>query len=220
MKTVENMQLTLNEEEILRLLSSTKGSRRKKRKASEEILQNIHDEMVSSMVLIKPKGVYKIVDSSSLEPSFLFKKSEKTIIAVCTIGKELEQKGTQLIQKGELAQGVIIDAIASHAAEMTAEYLNMLILEDIKDVFKDKKFTSRFSPGYCQWELGAGQETIFNLLNTEKIGVALSETMMMDPIKSVSFAINIGDEIDEELGKRGCETCDMINCPYRRVKQY
>ena len=41
--------------------------------------------------------------------------------------------------------------------------------------------------------------------------------MMMNPVKSVSFAINIGKEVDKELGVRGCETCDMVNCAYRRI---
>jgi hypothetical protein len=40
--------------------------------------------------------------------------------------------------------------------------------------------------------------------------------MMMNPVKSVSFAINIGYEVDKELGLRGCENCDMINCAFRR----
>ena len=116
--------------------------------------------------------------------------------------------------------GVIIDAIASHAAEQTAEYVNKTIIEDIKDEIKGKKVTFRFSPGYCQWELGKGQEMIFNLLETNKIGVTLSESMLMTPIKSVSFAINIGEEIDDKLGSRDCETCSMVNCAYRRTKNF
>lgn len=219
MRLINDIEIELDEEEILRLLSSKKGNRSKK-KASSILTDNIREAMKSSLELIKPKAIYDIVDSSSLNPRFLFKKSEKTILAVCTIGRDLETRGSQFISKGELSKGVIIDAIASHAAEQTAEHVNKTIIEDIKDGIKGKKVTLRFSPGYCQWELGKGQEMIFNLLETDKIGVTLSESMLMTPIKSVSFAINIGEEIDDELGSRDCETCSMVNCAYRRTKKF
>jgi len=217
MKSIKDIQIELDEEEIIRLLSSKKGNRRKKKKISSILSENIREMMKSSLELIKPKAVYDIVESSSLNPKFLFKKSEKTVLAVCTIGRDLESKGSQLISNGELSKGVIIDAIASHATEQTAEYVNKTIIEDIKDEIRGKKITLRFSPGYCQWELGKGQEMIFNLLETDKIGVTLSESMLMTPIKSISFAINIGEEIDDELGTRSCATCSMSNCAYRRV---
>lgn len=217
MRLIKDIEIELDEEEILRLLSSKKGNRSKK-KASSILTDNIREAMKSSLELIKPKAIYDIVDSSSLNPRFLFKKSEKTILAVCTIGRDLETRGSQFISRGELSKGVIIDAIASHAAEKTAECVNRIILENLKDEIAEKLVTSRFSPGYCQWELDKGQEMIFNLVSTEKIGVSLSDSKMMHPIKSVSFAVNIGEEIDQELGERGCETCDMVNCAYRRVK--
>ena len=219
MRLIKDIEIKLAEEEILRLLSSKKGNRSKK-KASSILIDNIREAMKSSLELIKPKAIYDVVDSSSLNPKFLFKKSEKTVLAVCTIGRSLETRGSQFISEGELSMGVIIDAIASHAAEQTAEYVNKTIIEDIKDEIKGKKVTFRFSPGYCQWELGKGQEMIFNLLETNKIGVTLSESMLMTPIKSVSFAINIGEEIDDKLGSRDCETCSMVNCAYRRTKNF
>ena len=144
--------------------------------------------------------------------------SNKTVIAVCTIGKYLEENISNIIDEGELANGVILDAIASHAAEETAEQFNQIILDEIKDQIKGKKVTCRFSPGYCQWILEEGQRLIFNSLPTEFIDVTLSVSMMMKPVKSVSFAFNIGTEVDKELGVRDCETCDMINCTYRRTK--
>ncbi len=218
MKLIDNIQIELDEREILRLLSSSKGNRKRQKKVSNILLEQIRETTIESLEIIQPMGIYDVFESASLKPAFLFKKSEKTVLAVCTIGKALEIRGSQFISRGELSKGVIIDAIASHAAEKTAECVNRIILENLKDEIAEKLVTSRFSPGYCQWELDKGQEMIFNLVSTEKIGVSLSDSKMMHPIKSVSFAINIGEEIDQELGERGCETCDMVNCAYRRVK--
>jgi hypothetical protein len=38
----------------------------------------------------------------------------------------------------------------------------------------------------------------------------------MIPRKSVSFAVNIGKEIDKELGIRDCPICDLTDCSFRR----
>ncbi|MCG3215810.1 MAG: hypothetical protein KAS63_03805 [Candidatus Heimdallarchaeota archaeon] len=212
MRVLEEISIELDDNEIIRML----GNKKSRKKVSADLMNEIAEMKKLSLDTIKPKGVYDVLESKELEPRFLFNKSEKTILAVCTIGRELEELISRYMQRGELAKGVILDAIASHAAEQTAEQLNQIILNEIKDEIKDKEITHRFSPGYCQWVLEEGQKLIFRMLPTETIDVTLSVTMMMKPIKSVSFAINIGDKVDKELGIGGCETCEMANCVYRR----
>ncbi len=215
MRILENIAITLDNEEIIRFLQSKKSMNKK---PTQKMVDDINHMKEKALELIQPMGVYDLFDSKELQPQFLFRKSEKTVIAVCTIGKELEDKISSIMDEGELAKGVILDAIASHAAEETAEQFNQIILEEIKKQIKDKEVTCRFSPGYCQWVLEEGQQLIFNSLPTEFIDVTLSVSMMMKPVKSVSFAFNIGTEVDRDLGVRDCETCDMINCAYRRKK--
>ena len=212
MRILDELQIELNNEEIIRFLSNKNSSK----KASPDLHEEINEMKQLALDIIKPKGVYDIFNSEELKPRFLFNKSEKTIFAVCTIGNKLEKLSSEYLQRGELAKGVILDAIASHAAEETAERVNKMILDDLKDEIKNKEVTYRFSPGYCQWVLEEGQKLVFQLLPTEAIDVTLSVTMMMKPIKSVSFAINIGAEVDKDLGVRDCGTCDMINCAFRK----
>jgi len=212
MRVLDDFQIELKDDEIIRMLSNKNSSK----KVSPELYTEINEMKQLALDIIKPKGVYDIFESKKLAPKFLFNKSEKTILAVCTIGNELEKLSSEYLQRGELAKGVILDAIASHAAEETAELINQIILDDLKEELENKEVTCRFSPGYCQWVLEEGQKLIFQLLPTEAIDVTLSVTMMMKPVKSVSFAINTGKKVDKELGKRGCETCDLENCAYRR----
>ena len=215
MRLLENIDICFDNEEIIRLLQSKKSM---KKKPTQKMVDDVNHLKEYALQLMQPRGVFDLFDSKDLLPKFLFSKSEKTVFAVCTIGKELEDKIAHIIDEGELAKGVILDAIASHAAEETAEQFNQIILNEIKDQIKDKEVTCRFSPGYCQWILEEGQRLIFNSLPTEFIDVTLSVSMMMKPIKSVSFAFNIGTEVDKNLGVRDCETCDIINCAYRRTK--
>jgi hypothetical protein len=213
MKFFEDIEIVLNDDEIIRLLRS-KNSMQKS--PSDKLLEDVTKMKKVAKELIHPRGVYEFFDSKDLKPKFLFGKSEKTVFAVCTIGKELEEKVSRTINGGGLAEGVILDAIASHAAEETAGKINKIILEEIEKESEKKEVTARFSPGYCQWNLEEGQKLIFQLIPAEAIDVTLSVSMMMKPIKSISFAINIGEEVDEELGIRSCETCNLVNCAYRR----
>ena len=112
--------------------------------------------------------------------------------------------------------GIILDAIASHAAEVTAEETNKIILEKEKEIIINKKYTSRFSPGYCQWLIDLGQKLIFDLLHTDQIQVKLTSSYMMVPRKSISFGINIGPKVDQTLGLKECKTCKIKNCDYRQ----
>ena len=213
MRILEDIQITLDNDEIIRLLRSKNSM---KKTAPQSLLNEVNRLKETASKLIKPRAVFDFFNSEDLEPRFLFKKSEKTVFAVCTIGKELEEQVSRTINGGGLADGVILDAIASHATEETAEQVNQIIINELAEDLKSKEVTCRFSPGYCQWKLEDGQQLIFQLLPTEIIDVTLSVSMMMKPIKSVSFALNIGKEVDKELGIRSCETCDIVNCAYRR----
>ncbi|MCE7743152.1 MAG: hypothetical protein GOP50_11945, partial [Candidatus Heimdallarchaeota archaeon] len=199
MKVLEEFQIELDDNEILRLLQN-KPQEKKIKKPSEKMVNEINEMKRLAQPLIKPKAIYITLDSNKLQPRFLFKKSEISVFAICTIGKGLENLSKDYLRKGELAKGVILDAIASHAAEQVAEITNQTILNELSEEFIEKDVSCRFSPGYCQWELAKGQKQIFSLLDSEKIGVSLSTSMMMNPVKSVSFALNIGKEIDHELG--------------------
>jgi len=219
LRILEQIGISLDNQEILQLLRS-KNSSTQKGKASKEpspqLLDDIESLKKEALELIETKAIYDVFSSKDLLPRHLFELSEKTIFAVCSISKALEDKISKQMDKGELAQGVILDAIASHAAEETASQLTKIILEENKEILHKNKYTSRFSPGYCRWSVEDGQKLIFSLLPVETIKVKLSPSFMMIPRKSVSFAINIGKRVEKDLGIKECVTCDLDDCDYRR----
>ena len=218
MKILEGLPVSLDNEEIISLLRSSNANSKKQnsKPPSLELLENIYKMKEVAKQLIKPKAIYDVFPSKELKPRHMFKRSEQTILAICTISSEIEEKIDSLMKKGELSEGVILDAIASQAAEEVATEVNNSILNENVEILKNKKYTARFSPGYCRWQLAEGQELIFSLLSAEKIDVKLSNSKMMIPRKSISFAINIGDNVEKELGMRDCDNCDLLNCGYRR----
>ncbi|MBN1330211.1 MAG: hypothetical protein JXA54_12120 [Candidatus Heimdallarchaeota archaeon] len=213
MKILGNLLIELKIDEILKLLRKSNNSK----SPSDNLLSQINELIIFARKLIRPIAIYDIFPSDELTPKYIFKLSEKTILAVCSISSKLEEEIANLLKLGELSKAIILDAIASHAAEMVAEKVNEKIMEENTSLFKEKEFTKRFSPGYCKWTITDGQQLIFNLLPVDKIGVKLSNSMMMIPRKSISFAINIGKIIDDDLGTRECTSCELVNCSYRKI---
>jgi hypothetical protein len=50
----------------------------------------------------------------------------------------------------------------------------------------------RFSPGYCGWHV-SGQKKLFAALEPEEIGITLTPSCLMKPLKSISGVIIAGD---------------------------
>ncbi len=219
MKILRLDEITLDIDEVVQLLRGSSEQNKPKeeqKKPPEGMLQSIKSLIDDVMKSIHPIAIYDIFSSKDLHPKHIFQPSEKTILAVCTIGPFLENKSKEELKNDNLMIGIILDAIASHAAEVTAEETNKIILEKEKELIINKKYTQRFSPGYCQWLIDIGQQLIFNSLPTEQIQVKLTPSFMMVPRKSISFAINIGTKIDQTLGLKECKTCKMENCDYRQ----
>ena len=56
---------------------------------------------------------------------------------------------------------------------------------------------------------------MFALFPGDRIGVALTEECMMQPRKSLSFAIGIGEGFTIGKSVARCRHCGMIKCLYR-----
>ncbi|OLS29092.1 MAG: hypothetical protein HeimC2_02870 [Candidatus Heimdallarchaeota archaeon LC_2] len=162
--------------------------------------------------LFHPRVVYDIFDKNELPPLPYFKEADQVALSVCTIGEELPNKVVSLFKEGKLVEGTILDAIGSIAADALADKINAKINE-----FASKnslQTTLRYSPGYCSWALN-GQSVIFDLLSVDSIKVTLTESCLMVPVKSVSFAVNIGLNVSKSNWENRCRTCRKI-CGYRR----
>jgi hypothetical protein len=81
---------------------------------------------------------------------------------------------------------------------------------------KELGISDRFSPGYCDWNVSE-QHKLFNLLPESFCGIHLSESSLMNPIKSVSGIIGIGENL-KQLGYQ-CYWCNDPNCIYGKTKR-
>jgi cobalamin-dependent methionine synthase I len=79
-----------------------------------------------------------------------------------------------------------------------------------------KKITNRYSPGYCGWDV-AEQHKLFQLIPDNYCGIHLTPSALMDPVKSISGMIGIGENV--RSNPYTCKMCDMKDCVYRRVRE-
>lgn len=139
------------------------------------------------------------------------KKSGSASLFVCTAGGEIGIRSRNAMKETDLLEGYIYDVIGSEAVEAVADLMQNNMEAEMG--LSGKKITNRFSPGYCGWDV-AEQHKLFSLMKDNYCGIKLNQSALMDPVKSVSGIIGIGDNV-----KRlpyTCKLCDMKNCVYRR----
>ena len=141
------------------------------------------------------------------------KASEKIAVFACTIGDAVFEKSRALMKNNEMLHGYIYDIYGSLAVENAMEQIqNNLKIEMAKI---GSGISNRYSPGYCGWNV-AEQKQLFSLLPSGFCGISLSDSCLMQPIKSISGFIGIGPEIHHK--EYTCEVCDSSQCLYRNLK--
>lgn len=203
-KFLKRRDLAISKGEVLRYLGYKSG----KKPPAKRILQMIEQEMEEARQLVAPRGYFGVFEAAPLRRERMFSDAEKMAFGVCTIGSALEKRVQELFSRGEGARGVILDAVGSATVERVADLLEEEVLK--WGSRKGLRATRRFSPGYGGWPV-EGQELIFGYLKEakERTGISLSPSKMMDPIKSVSFAIKLGKGHMEEINKGACSSCTL-----------
>ncbi|MEX2680916.1 MAG: hypothetical protein Q6373_004905 [Candidatus Sigynarchaeota archaeon] len=139
------------------------------------------------------------------------------VAGVCTIGPGMEHKAKEYMSAGETFHGIVLDLLASWAAGAIREQLALRLQFDH---YKARGWHASIplGPGESAWPI-AGQQAIFDLLKDEVavIGVRLEPSMLMVPIKSVSFIMGAGPRpLGQESGSP-CEHCELKEtCTHRR----
>ena len=109
---------------------------------------------------------------------------DSAIIFVATVGLSVDRL-TAKYARTTPSLSLAIDAVGTERIEALCDAFN----EDIENTYES--ITRRFSPGYGDLPLEM-QTNIFNSLNPSKhVGVFLSDTLLMSPMKSVSAIIGI-----------------------------
>jgi len=141
------------------------------------------------------------------------KSSDSIAVFLCTAGEEIGIRSRKFMKEGDLLKGFVYDVVGSEIVEAATD----LMRDELEKAMKDygKWITNSFSPGYCGWDV-VEQHKLFRLMPGNFCGIHLTPSALMDPVKSVSGFIGIGENV--ERLPYTCSFCDMKDCLYRKKK--
>ena len=115
-------------------------------------------------------------------------RSDECILLAATLGHEVDRQIT-LAQNRNMLDGIAIDACASVRIDA---YIDQFMRSEIfPGLHEGEHMTSRFSPGYGDLSMNVTEDVIAILNATKKIGLSVTRSIMMVPVKSVTAIIGI-----------------------------
>ena len=135
----------------------------------------------------------------------------EVILLAATIGVDIDRLLARNARRAP-AKAVIVDALASAAIEAWCDRINAQLAEQLA---AEKLFLRpRFSPGYGDFPLSVQPQLLDCLQASKRIGLTLTDSLLMVPTKSVTAVIGISDT--PSICRSSCESCSrQADCPYR-----
>lgn len=212
--------MEVNKKEILRYLGYGKN-------IADETVNNIIDECLKDLENYSDmKSIYKYfplkikndniklgnicVKSQNLKKNLL--GCNEVVIFAATLGARVDLL-IKKYSKIAMSKAVILQAASAAYIE---EYCDLCQNEIIKENEKRNLFIRpRFSPGYGDFSI-EHQKDIISLLDCpRKIGLTLTDSLMLVPSKSVTAVMGVSP-ISQKCHIKGCEECNKFDCNFRR----
>ncbi len=135
----------------------------------------------------------------------------KVVLLAATLGIEAD-KAIKRCQISDLTEALATDSLASAAIEQVCNAAE----EEIKDKVAPLNMTWRFSPGYGDLPLDL-QRSFLAVLNAQKrIGLTITDSLIMLPSKSVTAIIGLSEN-EIEKRRQGCAVCTLRStCQFRK----
>jgi hypothetical protein len=145
----------------------------------------------------------------------IYPKAQRLAVFAATLGDAASDEIGILFKRGEPALGYALDVIASESVSLLAERLGQRMLASLRDrhAASEDSRVLPYSPGYCGWHI-SGQRRLLDVLHAGTIGMALSNTFLMRPMKSVSGVLVAGSAATHRFRPvyPFCEDCTTHEC--------
>lgn len=115
-------------------------------------------------------------------------RSDECIVLAATLGHEVDRQ-ISAFQRKNMLDGLALDACASVRIDDFVDAETRRVI--VPSLHDGERLTSRFSPGYGDLSMNV-TEDIITILNAQKrIGLSVTRSMMMSPIKSITAIIGL-----------------------------
>ncbi|MDW2799100.1 vitamin B12 dependent-methionine synthase activation domain-containing protein [Clostridium boliviensis] len=213
--------MEISRKEILRYLGygNTEGD--------EQVNALIEDVLKELLAAASPKSIYRsyplrllpdyeidftVFRTKSRNLSKNLADCEEVLLFAATLGTGVDvllHKYTRL----QMSRAVIMQAAAAAVIEEYCDEEN----RRLKEEYEAKGFylRPRFSPGYGDFSLECQREITTVLETPKRIGIMLTESLLMTPSKSVTAVMGVSKK-PYRCEIKGCESCGKKDCAYRR----
>ena len=148
--------------------------------------------------------------SKSLERNL--KDCEQILLFAATLGSQVDVllHRYNMIQ---MSKAVVMQAASVAMLETFCDEEN----QKLKEAYQEKGWylRPRFSPGYGDFPLECQRQIAPALELSKRIGVTLTDSLLMAPSKSVTAVIGVS-RLPRNCTVQGCEACAKRDCAYRR----
>ena len=205
--------MEFKQKEALRYLRAKPGD-----KAAEILVDTVYLKLrneVQARYVLRKHGVTVDAEGVTLDVGVRFtsrdlaahlKGCDRVLLLGATLGSRVDV-AIRRLALGSVAEGAAAQAVA---AALIESYCDSVQAAAETDGLAQRP---RFSPGYGDWRLEE-QKQLFAVLDCAKrIGLTLTDGLMMAPSKSVTAIIGLSE--DAACVQNKCMTCSNINCPYR-----
>lgn len=135
----------------------------------------------------------------------------RAVLLACTLGARFDAKLLAL-QARDMAKAVLLDALGSAFVEAGCDQAE----DDISAHFPGQYLTDRFSPGYGDLPLALQPGICAALDAGRRLGVTVTPSLMLNPVKSVTAVIGLSDT-PQPARVRGCAYCSRReDCQFRK----
>jgi hypothetical protein len=212
-------------ENILKVLKSDQGQ------SGQEITRIVADLDKESHNHLEIRGGFRVIGNRNIkigENSLICDQIEfhsQTTIArqldgstglaffAVTLGSAFDAWSRNYFSQDDPFCGYVADLIGSVRADQAADWLETELSTQME--IKNLRCTNRFSPGYCGWDVSE-QHKLFSLFPGKFLGIELTASALMTPLKSISGIIGIGENVAKL--PYTCDFCELEQCFMRRLE--
>ena len=213
--------MKIKQEEVLRYLGYGK------KQADEKILHRITESSEELLNAVVPRRVTKEVSVSFLQEDTIqlgelvvtsknlaehLSGCKKAILLAATLGPQPDL----LIQRYacvSMSHAVILQACAAALIEDYSDEYEKFIKE--QEGKKGLYLRPRYSPGYGDFSLTYQKALVTVLDASKKIGLTVTESLMLAPSKSITAVMGLTVE-EKSCHISRCMECQAKNCPFRK----
>ena len=112
-----------------------------------------------------------------------------------------------------MGEAVICQAAGAALIEAYCDQVNDALRAEAKE--QGWYLRPRFSPGYGDFSLACQRELTQALQTPTKIGLTVTESLLLAPVKSVTAVIGMTRD-PRPCPRQGCEACEKTDCAFRR----